>query len=256
VDRERFLAGLNSPQLATVSRSLEALEKLPEHKDNGTLLALVRALRRLSDAKEEKPVRERLAGYLQRLTGQEKLGTDRDAWAAWLAKTYPDLAAKLGDVDGVDVAAWDKRLAGVDWPQGDAGRGRGVFVRASCSSCHSGSQALGPDLQGVAGRFSRADLFTAILQPSKDVSPRYRTTLIATGEGKVYQGLIIYEATGSLILQTGPETTVRLTDKQVTERRVTATSLMPAGLLDRLSDRDIADLYAYLKSLGIPAPRK
>ena len=25
---------------------------------------------------------------------------------------------------------------------------------------------------------------------------------------------------------------------------------MPAGLLDRLSDRDLADLYAYLKGLG------
>jgi putative heme-binding domain-containing protein len=252
VDRERFLAGLNSPQLATVSLSLEALEKLPAHKDGATLLALVRALRRLSDAREEKPVREQLAGYLRRLTGQDKPGSDRDAWAAWLAKTHPDLAVKLGNVDGVDVAAWDKRLGGVDWSQGEAGRGRGVFVRASCSSCHSGSQALGPDLQGVAGRFSRADLFTAILQPSKDVSPRYRTTLIATAEGKVYQGLIIYEATGSLILQTGPETTVRLTDRQISERRVTATSLMPVGLLDRLSDRDIADLYAYLKSLGAP----
>jgi cytochrome c553 len=29
-------------------------------------------------------------------------------------------------------------------------------------------------------------------------------------------------------------------------------SLMPAGLLDRLGDRDIADLYAYLKSLTVP----
>jgi putative heme-binding domain-containing protein len=255
-DRERFLAGLGSPQLATVRLCLEALEKLPDRNDSATLLALVRALRRLSDAREEKPVREQLARLLQRLTGQEKPGTDRDAWAAWLAKEYPDLAAKLGDVDGVDVAAWNKRLAGVDWSRGEAGRGRGVFVRASCSSCHSGSQALGPDLQGVAGRFSRADLFTAILQPSKDVSPRYRTTFIATAEGKVYQGLIVYEATGSLILQTGPETTVRLTDKQISERRVTATSLMPAGLLDRLSDRDIADLYAYLKHLGSPTPRK
>jgi len=91
------------------------------------------------------------------------------------------------------------------------------------------------------------------VQPSKDVSPRYRTTLIETGDGKVYQGLIIYEATGSLILQTGPETTVRLTDRQISERRVTETSLMPAGLIDKLTDRDLADLYAHLKSLGKPA---
>jgi hypothetical protein len=52
-----------------------------------------------------------------------------------------------------------------------------------------------------------------------------------------------------VILQTGPATTVRLTNPQVRERRTTATSLMPAGLLDRLADRDLADLYAYLKGL-------
>ena len=27
-------------------------------------------------------------------------------------------------------------------------------------------------------------------------------------------------------------------------------SLMPSGLLDRLNDHDLADLYAYLRSLG------
>jgi putative heme-binding domain-containing protein len=82
------------------------------------------------------------------------------------------------------------------------------------------------------------------------VSPRYRTTQIATSAGKVYQGLIIYEAVDSVLLQTGPATTVRLTNPQIRERRLTSTSLMPAGLLDKLSDRDIADLYAYLKALG------
>jgi hypothetical protein len=49
----------------------------------------------------------------------------------------------------------------------------------------------------VAGRFSRRDLFTAILQPSLDISPRYRTTLVMTAEDKVYQGIVIYEAVDS-----------------------------------------------------------
>jgi putative heme-binding domain-containing protein len=103
-------------------------------------------------------------------------------------------------------------------------------------------------LRGAASRFSREDLFTAIVQPSKDVSPRYRTTLIGTADGKSYQGIIIYEAVDSLILQTGPDVTVRLTDPRIIERRVLQTSLMPAGLLDKFADRDIADLYAYLKT--------
>jgi putative heme-binding domain-containing protein len=249
-DRAKFLRGLESPQPATVRLCLEALAKLPPGADGKQLLALVRALRRLPPGKEEDRLREQLGRSLARLTGQEMLGTDKDAWTAWLTRTHPDLARQLGNADGVDVAGWDRRLAAVDWSAGDAERGRAVFRKASCAACHSGSQALGPDLQGVTGRFSRADLFTAILQPSKDVSPRYRTTQVGTTDGKVYQGLIIYEAVDGLILQTGPATTVRVAGSQMAERRLTDLSLMPTGLIDRLSDREIADLYAYLKSLG------
>ncbi|HXG12685.1 MAG TPA: hypothetical protein VNK04_23205 [Gemmataceae bacterium] len=256
-DREKFLEGLNSPQLATIRLCLEALAKLPRRNDGLYALALVRALRRLSDSREENPLREQIAAHLERLTGRA-LGTNPQAWTDWFTKTYPELAARLGGTDGVDIEGWNRRLAKLDWSAGDAERGRGVYTRAGCASCHSGAQALGPDLRGVAGRFSRDDLFTAILQPSRDISPRYRTTLVATADGKVYQGSVIYQAADSLILQTGPAATVRITDSQIVARRYTDTSLMPAGLLDKLSDRDIADLYAYLRSLGNPSanPRR
>ena len=249
-DRGKFLQGLVAPQLATVRLCLATLDKLPEKKDANSVLALVQALRRLPDGKEENKTRAQIAGMLRRRTGQEKLGADRQAWGDWFRRTYPTQADSVGEADGVDVAAWNKRLASVDWSKGDALRGKEVFTRASCTSCHSGTQALGPDLRGVAGRFSRADLFTAIVQPSKDVSPRYRTTMVVTSDAKVYQGIIIYEAVDSILLQTGAATTVRLAHRQVSEKRVTSVSLMPAGLLDRLSDRDLADLYAYLKGLG------
>jgi hypothetical protein len=189
-DRDKFLRGLESAQVATVRLCLDALDKLPDSREGRHLLALVRGLRRLPEGKEEDRLRARLAADLRRLTGQD-IGPDREAWTAWFSRSSPDLAARLGGADGVDVAAWGKRLAALDWSAGDAGRGRAVFERASCSACHSGAQALGPDLHGVAGRFSRDDLFTAILRPSKDVSPRYRTTAVATTDGKVYQGLII-----------------------------------------------------------------
>jgi putative heme-binding domain-containing protein len=249
-DRERFLAGLNTPQVAQMKICVEALATLPRRKDGTELLALVRSLRSLADSKEEKSLREQIVKLLQQTTGQEKLGADRDAWSKWFSNAYPDLASKLGGPDGVDVAGWNKRLSGIDWSKGDAGRGKQVYSKASCASCHSGAQALGPDLHGVTGRFSRDDVFTAILQPSKDISPRYRTTVIETADGKSYQGMIIYEAVDSVLLQTGPSQTIRLVNKQITSRRFSGISLMPVGLLDKLTDAEIADLYAYLKELG------
>jgi putative heme-binding domain-containing protein len=248
VDRDSFLEGLRSPQLTTVAVCLDALDKLSLVRDDAVTVALIRALRALPDGREGDRLRTRIAAKLQTLTGERKAGATKEAWTAWLAKAHPTLVAKLGGDDGVDVEAWNRRLAKVDWSAGDAERGRAVFNKASCASCHSGAQALGPDLRGVASRFSRDDLFTAILQPSKDVSPRYRTTLIATADGKTHQGIIIYEAVDSLILQTGPATTVRIANPRITDRRTTQISLMPPGLLDKLTDREIADLYAFLKS--------
>jgi len=90
----------------------------------------------------------------------------------------------------------------------------------------------------------------AILRPSKDISPRYRTTQIETTDGKTYQGLIVYEAVDGVLLQTGPAETARIAADKIESRRVTDVSLMPTGLLDRLADGDIADLYAFLTSLG------
>jgi putative heme-binding domain-containing protein len=247
-DREKFLEGLNSPKLSTVRRCLAALDKMPAPGDSSAVLAVIRCLRSLPEDREAGPLREQAARYLQRITG-ETIGPDKEAWTRWFCRRYPAQAARLENVDGVDVAGWQRRLERVDWSAGVAERGRAVFVKASCVSCHSGAQALGPDLRGVAGRFSRADLFTAIVQPSKDISPRYRTTLIATAAGKVYQGLVIYEAVDSLLLQTGPATTVRIPGDQIVARRYTSTSLMPAGLIDKLTDQEIADLYAYFKGL-------
>jgi putative heme-binding domain-containing protein len=254
VDREKFLYGLSSPQPATVRLSLDSLEKLsakdvePKH-----LLSLILALRRLGDSREEKQLASQLGTYLEKLTGQAKLGADKNAWADWFARAHPAMAARLAGPDGVDVAAWDKRIAQIDFDRGDVERGGKVFTKANCASCHSGTQAIGPDLRGVTSRFSRADLMTAIIQPSKDIAVRYRTTAVETANGKIYQGIIIYESVDSVILQTGPAATVRVDGAQITGKRVTDVSLMPAGLLDMLKNDEVADLVAYLKSLTAPA---
>jgi hypothetical protein len=76
--------------------------------------------------------------------------------------------------------------------------------------------------------------------------------LLETTAGKVYQGIILYESVDGLILQTGPATTVRLRGDQIAERRASPVSLMPAGLLDRLGAGEVADLYAYLRTLRTP----
>ncbi|MCI0680973.1 MAG: c-type cytochrome [Gemmataceae bacterium] len=243
-DRAKFVHGLASPRPQVLAASLQALEKLPPADDAHEVLGLLQAWKLVPE--QQKALRVALRQRLIRVT---RLPADSDerAWNSWFAKQHPKLAARLANPDGVDVAAWTRRVANLDWTKGDGERGRAIFVKASCAACHSGNQATGPDLKGVTKRFSRQDVLTAIVQPSRDVSARYQLTQVETRDGKVYQGVVIYDAVDSLILQTGATTTVRLAGPDVVARRTVATSLMPAGLLDRLSDEDIADLYAYLQ---------
>jgi putative heme-binding domain-containing protein len=246
-DRARFIDGLGSAQPPILRAAIDGLRRLNTSDDGKETLGLSLALKRLPE--NQKALRAEVLGRLRQVTGQRWDAGD-PAWITWFSKTYPKLATRLTNPDGVDMAAWESRYARLDWTAGNAVSGQKVFQKASCAACHSGSQSVGPDLAGVAGRFSRADLFTAIIQPSRDVPARYQVTVVETADGKLYQGLVIYDAVDSLLLQTGPSATVRLDGHAIISRRTSPVSLMPAGLLDPLSDQEIVDLYAYLMHVG------
>lgn len=252
-DRDKYLTGLCSANVGTVGTSAAALTRLTPSTDGSELATAVVALRRVGDGKPEADARRALVTLLRARTGQAL--SDAKDWEAWLTREKPELAKALAPV-GYDPAAWLKRLTGVPWAAGDATAGRRVYAKAQCAACHDGSKAVGPPLQGVSKRFGRDDLLTAILDPSRDVPPRYRPTRFATTDGKTYDGVVVYEAVDGVILQTGPDATVRLAGDRIESRRPLTTSLMPAGLLDPLTDREIADLFAHLKSLDDkPPPR-
>jgi putative heme-binding domain-containing protein len=96
---------------------------------------------------------------------------------------------------------------------------------------------------------------TAIVAPSLDVAPLYRTTIVETRDGMIHTGTIAFESADGLIIQTGATTTVRVADSEITARRLGTRSLMPDNLLQGLQPTDVADLYQYLQTLK-PRPRR
>jgi putative heme-binding domain-containing protein len=250
-DGPKFIDGLSSFDAEIVRLSANALIKLDRVKTDVELTAAVRALRRL--APEDKAAREAVVSFLRHLT-HETFGDDPKQWSEWVIKNRPQIVPFLA-TDGFDASAWKKREAGIMWDKGDATRGTAVFKKATCAACHDGGRALGPSLLGVAKRFSRDDLLTAILQPSKDVPARYRPVRITTTDEKTYLGMLVYEAQDGVILQTNADTSVRIAGGSIVTKRGVDISLMPAGLLDKLTDTEVADLLAYLKSLEEPKPK-
>jgi putative membrane-bound dehydrogenase-like protein len=256
-DRDRFLAGLESAQQPVVRACLSALGQLPSDSDPKHLLPLLRLLRGLELEPKEQALRQQVVKLLEKLTGQtftlakeepKQIKAAYEPVFTWFQKTHPKLADEL-NASGEDAEHWAKLLKSVAWDKGDAKRGEVLFRDRACVTCHAGPTRLGPDLTGVATRFSRDDLFTAIIDPSRDVALQYRVTNVETTKGIVHSGIVIYESAEGVILQTGAATTIRIATKDIASRQPSTKSLMPDGLLKDLKAADLADLYGYLKTL-------
>ena len=256
-DREKFVEALASPERDVVTRAAQALTALGMDCTSSEIAAALQAFK-ISCALPRN-VEPRLSVYRLLDFWTESCSDVDDTpdpgqsyvpWFEMFSQYYPHEAAKLNARAGATAGSWKARLAGLDWSLGEAGRGKAVFERRACHRCHEVNGHLGPELKGAVSRLSRDDLFTAIVDPNLEVSPTYQTTVLATGAGQVYYGLVVYESPEGILLQTGPDTTVRVTNIEPSSVRKTNQSIMPTGLLDMLSDQDVSDLYAYLKALG------
>ncbi len=261
IDRPLFLEGLEGTPFDVMGQCIAALAWLSPEASPRELVTLVRAARRLGYKEEERELRDQVVELLRLKTGQDfsyVLGAEGDAqqasidqWTAWAQATYPEEVARQSGASLESTEELAALLSQVNWETGDATRGQKLFQTRQCAQCHNSRSALGPDLTGVAGRFSRDDLFIAIALPNKDVSPRYMATTIATVDGNVHTGMIVYESVDGMVLRNAQNQTLRIETEEIESRRTRSQSLMPAGLLKDLQPQDLADLYTYLRGLGL-----
>ena len=107
-------------------------------------------------------------------------------------------------------------------------------------------------LDGAASDY--ADLIESLVLPSKVISDQYRASVI-TSLGKVITGRIATEQDGKVTVLVDPEdaTKVVVVDKDdIDDMQPSKTSLMPADLLNTLSQTELLDLIAYMMSRGNP----
>ncbi len=94
-------------------------------------------------------------------------------------------------------------------------------------------------------------MFREIVDPNRNVAPQFQVTRLITREGKVYQGMPVYESPDGTLLQTGPDETIRIAGTEVVERRQEPQLADADGPLALLDDAELADLYAYMKTLTV-----
>ncbi len=255
-DWVRLVEGLQSIQPVVVACAAAALATLPQRGNAKELFLALEALRRLSRTSNQQAACQALNRLLAKWSGKIAPGEQSDGrdgqyefWHAWFVTTFPREASRLTGDSSANFSAWKDRLLTIKWESGRSERGQKLFEERMCYRCHGDAGRLGPDLFGVAQRLSREDLFAAIVDPNQEVSPANYGKLITTKSGSAYTGFLVYDSPSVKLVRTGPDATVRLTGDEVVEVNTSKLSLMPSGLLDGLANQDLADLYAYLKTL-------
>lgn len=130
---------------------------------------------------------------------------------------------------------------------GDALKGKKIFTE-SCGKCHrlfgEGGE-IGPDLTGYE-RTNFDFLSLAIVDPSAAIREEFTQYQALTNDGQIVAGLLINQTDQSITLRTAEGQNVQLLLDQVDTFQASPVSLMPDGLLDNLSEKQVADLFRYL----------
>lgn len=129
--------------------------------------------------------------------------------------------------------------------------GHALFMR-TCGPCHAmygEGGNVGPDLTG-SNRANLEYLLANVLNPNADVPDAYRMVLVTTRDGRTFSGNVIAETDRQLTLRVVGRDNVVVSKSDIQSREATAVSMMPTGLFDSLTDREVLDLVAFLRTTG------
>lgn len=264
------------PDLSPVLRALldesavrgPALRALAAYPDDATPQAILSRFSGLNDSERDDAINtltSRPAGAFALLDAVESGKVPRRDISAFNARQIlgfndAKLNARLEKVWGsvrptaaaktALLAKYKPALSSEKLKDANLANGRSVFSR-TCAQCHKlygvGGD-IGPDLTG-SDRANVDYVLENVLDPSAAVGRDYKVTNVATRDGRLLTGLIREETERILTVQTVNERVV-LDREDVEEIKPSPSSMMPEGILDKLSAEDIRDLVAYLGSKG------
>jgi len=133
--------------------------------------------------------------------------------------------------------------------KGDPYAGQKLF-NTTCASCHTlfaRGGHVGPDLTP----YRRSDveaLLLHIVNPSAEIREGFENFLIETKDDRSLTGFLVERDSRIVVLRGLDGQNVALEQKDIAEMRSAGMSLMPEGLLDAMTEQQVRDLFAYLRS--------
>jgi cytochrome c oxidase cbb3-type subunit III len=135
---------------------------------------------------------------------------------------------------------------------GSAANGKAVFDgKGGCTSCHrvggSGSRT-GPDLSDIGSQRRAAEIEQSLLDPDAEVLPQNRYYRVTTKSGETITGRLLNIDTFTVQMLDSTERLLSFPKASLKDSAFLEKSPM-SSYRDKLSQRELADLVAYLVSL-------
>ncbi len=142
-------------------------------------------------------------------------------------------------------------------PQGRShAHGKQMFAVAACVACHKlenvGNQ-FGPELTKLDPKWQAADVLKEMLDPSAKINEKFQTSVFLLDSGQTITGLVVEETPTAYKVVENPLAKAipsEVKKDEIVNQKKSPISLMPKGLLDKLTREEILDLVAYIVAKG------
>jgi putative heme-binding domain-containing protein len=122
----------------------------------------------------------------------------------------------------------------------------------TCHSLDDKGGKIGPPLDAIGSGQPLDFIIGATLEPQREIKESYEAMQMTAKDGRVAIGYIAQRtAEGTTLRDPASGAETRFAAAEIAEFKPIG-SLMPAGLVDRLSREDLRDLFRYLSELGKP----
>ncbi len=198
----------------------------------------------------------RMFGALYVVNDLEECLTDAESYLAKNPLAVTDALLKFNrprkEWKYEDLAADVENLA----PGRSYANGKQMFQVANCIACHKlegVGHEIGADLTKLDPKTKPTEILRDVLEPSFRINEKYQTWIVETESGKLITGLILEETPTQVKIIENPlakNEPILLKPSEIANRKKSDQSIMPKGLLDKLSRDEILDLMAYLIARG------
>jgi len=202
-------------------------------------------------------------GHWRRMYGALYVVEDLDAYQA-----DPDAYLASHPLPILDDLLKDRRVR-TEWKYEDLasvlselkggrsyGNGRQMFQVANCIACHKMDgvgQQIGPDLAKLDMKITNDEILKSLLDPSAKIDEKFQSWVFELESGRVVTGMILEETKDTVKIIENPlakADPLEIRKSEIAERVKSSVSIMPKGLLDKLTREEIIDLLAYVTSRG------